>query len=101
MAMIDFFWSGLSATNAAIETPDVVGLGHDGGAVDAVVAIEGRLDLAQLDPVAALLDHAVAAAVELVAARAVIDDQVAGAIPAACRRRRRRRRRAVSSGWPK
>ena len=82
MAMIDFFWSGLSATNAAIEMPDFVGLGHDAGPVDTVVSIEGRLDLAELDPVAALLDHPVSPAVELEAARAVIANQVAGAVPA-------------------
>ena len=98
MAMIDFFWSGLSATNAAIETPDFVGLGHDAGAVDAVVAIEGRLDLAELDPVAALLDHPVAAAVELEAAGAVVADQVAGAIPARARRRRGTPRRSARAG---
>ena len=99
MAMIDRFWSGLRATNAAIETPDVVGPGDDGGPVDAVVAVERRLDLAQLDPVAALLDHPVAAAVELVAARSVVDDQVAGAVPAAAvRRRGRRRGRSARAG---
>ena len=82
MAMIDFFWPGLSATNASIETPGLARPGHDPDAVDRLVAIEGRLDLAQLDPVAAALDHPVAAAVELEAAGAVVAHQVAGAIPA-------------------
>ena len=72
MAMIDRFWSGLSATNAAIETPAFVGLGHDPGAVDAVMAIKGRLDLAQLDSIAAFLDHPVAAAVKLEATVAAV-----------------------------
>ena len=96
MAMIDPLRSGFMATNAAIDDARVVGPGDDRRAVDPLVAVEGRLDLAQLDPVAALLDHPVAAAVEREAAGAVVDDEVAGAIPAR-RRRRRGGRRARSA----
>ena len=81
MAMIDFFWSGLSATNAAIEMPTSSDLGYHTGAIDSVVAVKRRLDLTELDAIAALLDHPVASAVELKAPGAVIANQIAGAIP--------------------
>ena len=78
----------------------VVRLRHDHRAIDPLVAIERRLDLAQLDPVAALLDHPVAAAVEGEAAGAVLADQVAGAIPGVAAVSRWKAA-SVSSGWPK
>ena len=49
--------------------PQVIRLGHDPGTVDSIMAIEGRLDLSQLDPVAALFDHAIASAVKHVTRR--------------------------------
>ena len=64
MAMIDPLWRGLHRDERGDRDARVVGLGDDRGAVDAVVAVQRRLDLAQLDPVAALLDHPVAPAVE-------------------------------------
>jgi hypothetical protein len=47
------------------------------------MAIKGRLDLAQLNSIAAFLDHPVAAAVKLEATVAAVAYQIARAIPPA------------------
>ena len=99
MAMIDRFWSGLSATNAAMETPTSPLWATTPARSTPVVAIERRLDFPELDAVAAFLDHPVAAPVELEATAADVPDEIAGAVPAMCRRRRPGKpRRSVRAG---
>ena len=58
-----------------------VGLGDDGGAIDSFVAMEGGLDFAQFDSIAAFFNHAVAAASEFITTVAGINDEVSGSIP--------------------
>ena len=75
------FVSGLHGDEGGDRQASGRGAGDHRGALDALVAVEGALDLAELDAVAAFFHHPVAPAVEVVAPRAVVGDDVAGPIP--------------------
>ena len=88
------------ATKATRETAVDAGPGDHSDAVDGLVPVEGGFDFAEFDPVAALLDHPVAAAVEAMASLAVAADKVAGS-GTRPRSSSRKKAREVRSGRPK
>ena len=59
----------------------VVGSGDDGGLGHPFMRIQGRLNLAQLNPIASLFDHPIAPTVKAKRAGTVVDREVARAIP--------------------
>ena len=80
--MIESRWSPLVLRNARTRVPSSSSDGRHCRFLDVRVAIEGGFDLAELDAIAALLDHAVAAAQKAEVAVGLALDDVAGAVPA-------------------